>query len=239
MTTEGRHHASGNIGTAIALAATAGFIDAFIYRAVTPVFVANMSGNLVRLGIATGDHNARAVAATVVALAGFLAGVMGATTWLDTHVRGGRQPSSAGLLLVESVLVLAIPLVLYGAHITYSVSIEPIDYVIVVLGATAMGIQAVALRRVGQIAVSTTYGTGAMVRMGEKIALAARRADRPGDIRRRLTIAVLGIVLFSYVAGAFLATSLGRSPALLFGPALVPLMAALAVIRSSRTTAAT
>ena len=43
----------------------------------------------------------------------------------------------------------------------------------------AMGLQATALRRVGQIAVATTYGTGAIVRVGEKVALAARRADRP------------------------------------------------------------
>jgi hypothetical protein len=50
---------------------------------------------------------------------------------------------------------------------------------------------------------------------------------RPGDQRRRITIAVLFTVLVSYVAGAGLASWAVASPELLFLPAAVPLLAAL------------
>lgn len=225
MTSESKHHPSGSLALAAALAATAGFVDAFIFVRVTPVFVANMSGNLVRLGIAAGGHDGRAVAASLVALAGFLAGAIWSTSHLDHHVRGGRPPTPTRLLLVEAVLLTALPFIVRAAHIAYSSPIQTKDYAVVVIGATAMGIQAVALRRVGQVAVSTTYGTGAVVRLGEKLALAARRADRPGQVRRRTTIVVLVVVLASYVGGAWLASSVGASPYFLLIPAAVPLVA--------------
>jgi uncharacterized membrane protein YoaK (UPF0700 family) len=227
MTTEAKHHASAGLPIAVALAATAGFVDAFIYVGVTPVFVANMSGNLVRLGIAGGNSDEHGVFAALVALGAFITGVVLATSHLDSHVRVGRHPRPARALVLEAVLLASLAIIIRSADIEFSASIEPIDFVVVALGATAMGIQAVALRRVGQIAVSTTYGTGAVVRLGEKLALAARRADRPGHVRRRVTIAVLGAVLVSYVAGAGLAAALDGPPELLLVAAAVPFVAAL------------
>ncbi len=212
---------------AIGLAATAGFVDAFIYLRVTPVLVANMSGNLIHLGIATGTSDWRAVSAAGIALASFLVGAGAATMAIDTGVRRGRAPAPSGLLFVESLLLFSLPVILLGSGVSYSPSIAPIDYLVVAVGATAMGIQAVALRRVGQVAVSTTYGTGAVVRLGEKLALAIRRTDRPGGHKRRVTIAVLAAVLVSYVAGALLGTSVGSSPTLLLIPATMPLIAAV------------
>ena len=75
------------------------------------------------------------------------------------------------------------------------------------VGSTAMGLQAVSLRRVGSIAVSTTYGTGAIVRIGEKIALGLRRAERGSDVRRRATIFVITTILVGYVIGAAIAAA--------------------------------
>jgi uncharacterized membrane protein YoaK (UPF0700 family) len=225
VTTEATHHTSGSLPLAVALAATAGFVDAFIYVRVTPVFVANMSGNLVRLGIAAGGHNGRAVAAAGVALLGFVFGAVVATVALDARLRRGGSPSPGPLLLLESALLIVLPVIMWAGEITFSPSIEPIDYIVIVVAATAMGVQAVALRRVGQIAVSTTYGTGAVVRLGEKLALALRRAHRPDDVRRRVTIAVLGSVLVGYVVGAGIGASIGSSHALMLLPAAVPLIA--------------
>jgi uncharacterized membrane protein YoaK (UPF0700 family) len=226
MTAESKHHTSGSLWLAVGLAASAGFVDAFVYVRVTPVFVANMSGNFIHLGIFAGGHDGRGVAAMLVALGGFLAGVILATSHLDTKLRAGKPPRPNALLLYESILLLALPLTLRLGDITYSPSIQKGDYLVVIIGATAMGIQAVALRRVGQIAVSTTYGTGSLVRLGEKLALALRRTDRPGNHRRRITIAVLSTVLVSYVAGATLAASLGAAPELLLLPAAIPLIGA-------------
>lgn len=235
MTTEARHHTSGSLRTAVALAATAGFVDAFVFLRVTPVFIANMSGNLVHLGIATGGHDGRGVAAAAVALGGFLVGIIVATSHLDRRLDIGRWPSPETLLLLESLLLAALPVLIRVMHIDYSPQIAPADYLLVVVGATAMGIQAVALRRVGQVAVSTTYGTGAVVRLGEKLALALRRAPRPGDVRRRVTIVVLGTVLVSYVLGAAVAAWCGATPELLFVPAAVPLIGSFVLRAHQRT----
>jgi len=233
VTTESKHHPSGSLWLAMGLAATAGFVDAFIYLRVTPVFVANMSGNFIHLGIFTGTHDGKGVLAMLVALGGFLAGVMMATSHLDAQLRAGKSPRPDLLLLLESLLLFVLPVMLRMTDITYSTSIQRDQYLVVVIGAIAMGTQAVALRRVGQIAVSTTYGTGSVVRLGEKLTLALRRTARPGDHRRRKTIAILCAVLASYVAGAALAASLGAPPELLLIPAAVPLIGA-AVLRGSR-----
>jgi uncharacterized membrane protein YoaK (UPF0700 family) len=111
---------------------------------------------------------------------------------------------------------------------TFTARPRAADLPVIVLAAMAMGIQAGALRRVGEIAVATTYGTGAIVRIGEKVVLAARRADRSSVHRRRVAIAVLLVVLVSYVAGAVIATVAGSSPWLLTVPTAVLVVCALA-----------
>ena len=90
-----------------------------------------------------------------------------------------------------------------------------------------MGMQAVGLRRVGETHVSTTYGTGAVVRLSEKLVLAFRQAPRPGDLPRRSTITVLVAVLVAYVAGAAGASAAGASPAWLLLPAAIQVAAAI------------
>lgn len=231
MPPEVKHHVSGTLQLAVALAATAGFVDAFIYQRVAPVFVANMSGNLIRLGMSAGGHDGKGTAAAIVALAGFVAGAITGSAHLDAHVRAGKPADPLTLLFIEAILLAALPVVIRVADIAYSPSIEPIDYIVIVVGSIAMGLQAIALRRVGQVAVSTTYGTGAVVRLGEKLALAATRTPRPLDHRRRISIAVLTAVLVGYVAGAFVAASLSANPDLLFIPATVPLVGFLGLRR--------
>ncbi len=225
MAPETPHHLGGSLLLAVALASTAGFVDAFIYVRVTPVFVANMSGNLVHVGVAFGGHDWRAASSAAVAICGFVLGVALATARVDVSVRRGRAPLAADLLGAETFLLLLLTTILWVEGVGYSASAGPVDFAVVVVGATAMGIQAVALRRVGSVAVSTTFGTGAVVRLGEKAALALRRTDRPGGHRRRLTIAVLGAVLVSYVAGAYVGSSVGRSPLVLLIPSMVSLLA--------------
>ena len=223
MTAEHRHHLSGSLLLALSLATSAGFVDAFVYTRVTPVFVANMSGNLVRLGISSGLHDWREFGAGSLAVASFLIGVVAATASIDARVRVSKPPLPRRLLNVESILLVALTAVLVAKHVTYSASTAPIDYLVLWIGATAMGVQAVAIRRVGQVAVSTTYGTGALVRLGEKLTLAILKAPRPDGVRRRSSIIVLGSILVSYVLGAFVATSVPDQPWLLLVPALVPL----------------
>ena len=232
MTTETSHHPSGPLALAVALGAVAGFVDAYLYRGVTPVFVANMSGNLVHLGIFAGEGSWPPAIGSCLALLAFLAGVVSATVHHDRQVVSGAEVGPRRLLGLEAVLVLALPLLLVVLDVRYVTTTTPRQYPVLLLGGFAMGIQTAALRRVGEVAVATTYGTGAIVRIGEKLALGARRADRAGNHRRRVTIGVLVAVLTSYVAGAAIAAWAGSSRWLLLVPAAVLAVAATATTES-------
>lgn len=211
MTRESAYHPSAPLGIAVTLSAVAGFIDAHMYLHVSRVFVANMSGNMIQLGMFAGLGDWTRVAGAGAAITAFLGGVIVATVHHDRELRRGRAVQPGVVLLIESVLVFGLVLLLAGLDIT-SAAIRPVTYLAIVLGAFAMGLQTMALRRVGAVAVATTYGTGTIVRVGEKLALGARRADREGEHRRRVTIAVLVTILLGYVAGAALAAGLGASP---------------------------
>ena len=225
MTQEHSHQPSGPLALAVVLAGVAGFVDAHIYLHVAPVFVANMSGNLVHLGIFVGTGGWREAAGSLVALFAFLGGVIGATVHHDRQLRrmGAVRPDV--LLGVEAALILLLPVLLESTGN---------DYPVLIWAGLAMGVQATVLRRVGQIAVATTYGTGAIVRIGEKVALAVRGAERPTDHLRRVTIAILVLVLVSYVGGATLASALGSSPGLLLLPGAVLVGATLMSRRGFR-----
>jgi uncharacterized membrane protein YoaK (UPF0700 family) len=219
--TERTHHPSGPLGVAAALAASAGFVDAHIYVNVTPVFVANMSGNLIHLGILIGDGAWQTAVASALALAAFTGGVVLATVHHDRQVRRAQLVQPTFLLAVEALLLLGLTAWLILASVSYTDRPGPSAAIALVVAGTSMGLQAAALRRVGEISVATTYGTGAIVRVGEKLVLAARRADRTTSHRRRVVIGVLTLVLVSYVAGAVVATLSGGGAAILVLPSLV------------------
>ena len=229
---EHTHHPSGPLALAVALAAAAGFVDAHIYVNVTAVFVANMSGNLIHLGIIVGDGSWGRAVASLIALAAFTLGVIAATVHHDRQVSSGGSVRPDVLLTAEAMLLFGLTAWMVTSKPVFSPEPRAVDFPVIVLAGLAMGIQASALRRVGEIAVATTDGTGAIVRIGEKVVLAVRRADRATEHRRRIAIAVLAVVLASYVAGAIAATAAGSAPLLLGLPTLVLTVCAIASRRS-------
>lgn len=204
-----------------------------MYVHVTPVFVANMSGNLIHLGIVAGLGQWQAAAGSAIALVAFLLGVVAAVTHHDLRLRRRGHLSAESILGVEAALVLALPLLRWWLGDGFSATPRLVDVPILAIAAFAMGLQAAALRRVGEIAVATTYGTGAIVRIGEKLALARRRADRTTPHRRSVTVAVLVVVLISYVAGAAIAAVTGGGAEVLAAPG-VALAVAAVVLRRQR-----
>lgn len=211
MPAEVNHHVTGPLTVAVGLALTAGFVDAFIYHYITPVFVANMSGNMVRVGMALGGGEWHAVAESMIAIASFVTAAVLASITVDFHARSRRRArpvDPAPLLVIEVLLLGAVAVVAVVAKVTFSSRLMWANVAIIALGSAAMGVQAIALRRVGQIAVSTTYGTGALVRIGEKVGLGLRGAPRHHEVPRRRSVGVLVTVLAAYVAGAALAVAL-------------------------------
>lgn len=232
MTSETAHHPSGPLVLAFSLAGVAGFVDAHLFLHVTNVFVANMSGNMVRIGILTGSGDWSIAAGSAAALFAFAAGVVVAIAHHDRQLQRKKRVRPDDLLVAEGLLTLSLPIVLITFEVEFTNQAQGVHYVVIVIGALAMGIQASSLRRVGSIAVATTYGTGTVVRIGEKVALAVRRAERTSDGRRSATIIVLVGVLVAYVGGAAAASALGSSPLLLLAPSAVLLTFAV-YVRSS------
>lgn len=227
MPTESEHQIGGGIGVALLLGVSGGFVDAYIFLHVVAVFVANMSGNLIRLGIASGQGRVSIALGAGVALVAFMVGVAGATSYIDRRVVRQRAVIGRAIFVTEAVLFIAIGLYMALFDIVFEPNLSLSNLPIVLIGGIAMGMQAVGLRRVGETHVSTTYGTGAVVRLSEKIVLGVRRAPRPGDVPRRSTIMVLLAVLIAYVAGAAGASAAGRSPTWLLLPAAIQLAAAI------------
>ncbi len=236
MTAETAHHPSGPLVLAVTLAGVAGFVDAHLFLHVTNVFVANMSGNMVRAGISTGSADWAIAGGSVAALIAFSAGVVVAISHHDRQLRRDGRVRPDDLVVVEALLVLSLPIIVMVGDVEFSNRPDAIHVVVIAIGAFSMGIQASSLRRVGSIAVATTYGTGTVVRIGEKVALALRRAERTSVGRRSATVAVLVGVLAGYVGGAAAASALGASPLLLFVPTALLFVSAGAVRRSGVTT---
>ena len=212
---ETSHHATGPLTVAVGLAATAGFVDAFIFQHVTPVFVANMSGNLIHFGMALGNVRWSSAGIAAIALAAFAGGAFAGTWALDRHVAGGRPPDPSSLLLAEVALLLVVTVITLATEVEFSAELSASHVVIIVLASVAMGGQSVAVRRVGATAVSTTYGTGALVRVSEKVVLGLRRAPRNHDLPRRRSVLVLASIIVGYVGGAIVASALPGAPGVL------------------------
>jgi uncharacterized membrane protein YoaK (UPF0700 family) len=211
----------------VVLALTAGFVDAHLFLHVTPVFVANMSGNLIKLGVATGQVDWSGVLGSATALVAFVAGIAAATVRHDRRVRAGERLRPDHLLAAEAVLVLLIPVLVVGLHLSYSASSVGRDYPVLVVGAFAMGIQATVLRRVGSVTVTTTYTTGSLLQATQETVLTLRGRPRPPQAWHEKAMVVLGIIIASYVIGAAAASALGSSSALLLLPGGALLISAL------------
>ena len=186
-----------------------------------PVFVANMSGNLIRLGMALGNVQWPAIGMAAIALGAFAFAAFVGAAVLDGHVVNGVPLDPSPLLLVEVALLGAVAVIACVTNVEFSAELTWPHITIVLLAAGGMGAQSVAIRRVGQTAVSTTYGTGSIVRLSEKLALGMRGAPSMHAVPRRRSVQVLTSILLAYVVGAAIASALPASRGLL---AIVPVI---------------
>lgn len=235
MTAPGPRELRGPLSAAMALAAVAGFLDAHIYLKVVEVFVANMSGNIILLGMGVGDLSLPRVGGPAVALVLFGAGMAGATAMHDRRRRRGLRLRPDLLLAVEVALltVVLVLLVVLGAEGRIGL---PAAYPVLAVGALAMGIQTAAIRRVGATIVATTYESGAVARLAEESFLLGEETPRERRTSRS-TLRILAAVVAAYAGGAAVATALGTSAWVLLVPlgvlAVVAVAAARGVLRDA------
>ena len=184
---------------AFALAMIAGFIDA--YGILTyGVFVSFMSGNTTQTGYQTAEGAFGPASLSALAILFFVVGSFAGTLLVET---AGRLARRAVFGVVAAALFEVIGLTYFDVlSVGFGIAIVSV----------AMGIMNAALSRVGAQAVSLTFVTGSLSRVGSSLALALRRAPLPDaqgpwdtHLRRAMLLARLWV---GFLAGAFLSGAL-------------------------------
>jgi len=214
---------------AICLALIAGYVDAFSLRAFA-TYVSFMSGNTTQIGVLTGQGKLFSALAPALAIVFFVAGSF-AGTWLTQS--GLRYSRRLLFGLVSILLAVVIGLTQLGA-LDAAVGIAILS--------SAMGMMNATLSKVGGEAVSLTFVTGDLSRVGSHLALAVQGAPLPDaqgpwDTQLRRA-ARLGIVWASFLAGAaFSAAAASHFGVLTLLPPLVILLALTLFLREAHRTA--
>jgi uncharacterized membrane protein YoaK (UPF0700 family) len=211
---------------ALVLVLVTGFVDAIGFTRLFGVFPANQTGNIVLFGISVGDGVTGDWWQPGLAMLAFALGVAVA------H-RGGRRIAARArrpALLTIETLALAVVALLAGDVQQHHHLHGTTEVVVLSVAALAMGMQTVLLGRVAGISVSTTFETGALVRLTETVDdLTGIRSSGAG----RRTVLVLASIVVGYAAGAALGTATARE----WGGALwvpVVVVAALALVATAR-----
>ncbi|GGS74387.1 YoaK family protein [Nonomuraea spiralis] len=169
----------------VALALAAGAVDALSFLALGQVFTANMSGNLVLLGLALGTGDTSHIIRSGVSLAAFCLGLALGFTLLGRAPPGRDVPSSRepgvparplAVLLAELALLLVV-----AAGWTARALPGP---ALIAASGTAMGLQSAVTRWAGGPGLSTTYVTGTLT------SLAGRMVGPHSGVLRPLAVVV-------------------------------------------------
>jgi uncharacterized membrane protein YoaK (UPF0700 family) len=154
-----RSHVSIRDSLVVLLTLTTGAVDATSFLALGSVFSSVVTGDMVLLGAAAGTGRPELAVHSGVALAGYLAGVMAGAPLAARrdHATGTWPPSVTVTLAVELVILVAFSIgwELAGTHPSGGGQLA-----LVAVLAAAMGLQAAAVRHLGQM--STTYLTSTL-----------------------------------------------------------------------------
>lgn len=180
---------------AAALSAVAGFVDAVGFLLTGGFFVSFMSGNTTRMavGLAQSTHPAL-VAGALIGL--FVTGVFAGTV-LGRLSGAVRRPA----------VLAAVTLLLAAAALCHALGATALA---VALLALAMGAENTVLTEEGEAPVGVTYMTGALVKLGKRLALIPFGGDRWAWVPMLLlwmgllTGALLGALAFARLGGAAL-----------------------------------
>ncbi|MEI2285107.1 YoaK family protein [Paenibacillus polysaccharolyticus] len=136
------------------LCMSAGMVDVIGYLGLGHVLTANMTGNIVLLGIAIARAQEFVVLRALLALIGFIAGNAIAAHMLGkVKTKNGWSPRVTAVFTVESILLLLFAILMITPFF------EQLSYLLIVLLAVAMGMQTTAARRIGIAGISTTVLT--------------------------------------------------------------------------------
>jgi uncharacterized membrane protein YoaK (UPF0700 family) len=184
------------------LASLAGYVDANGFLMTRGYFVSFMSGNSTQLGVALPGEPVAAAKAGLL-IAAFVVGVMAGAVLRRMQA---RRPEAVILGLLTAVLVAAAGLAAGGLAGPAAVAL-----------AFAMGAENTVFAEGGEVRVSLTYMTGALVKCGKAIVAAAFGGERLGWAPHLLlwlslvTGAMLGAAAFANLGAAALWAAAGAA----------------------------
>jgi uncharacterized membrane protein YoaK (UPF0700 family) len=191
-----RSHVSTRDSLVVLLTLTTGAVDVTSFLALGNVFSSVVTGDMVLLGAAAGTGRPELAVHSGVALAGYLVGVMAGAPLAsrqDHHATGTWPPSVTVTLAVELVILVAFTVgwELAGTHPSGGGQLA-----LVAVLAAAMGLQAAAVRRLGQM--STTYLTSTLTALVAGLVT----GSKPDGMARSL--GVLATLIIGAVAASVL-----------------------------------
>lgn len=171
----------------LVLTFSSGVIDAVGYLGLDRVFTANMTGNVVILGMALVGAAGLPVLGPAVALAGFAVGAAIAGRLL----RGAKSTVWTGRTSVVFAVVSAALVVVAIVAATPVAHSEPTTAIITTVIAVSMGLQAAAARHIAAKDVTTVVVTSTLTGLAADSIFGARTSNHPW-IRRLSAIALIG-----------------------------------------------
>jgi uncharacterized membrane protein YoaK (UPF0700 family) len=168
---------SRNILLACALSALAGYVDGIGFLHLGGLFVSFMSGNSTRLGVSLAEGRWQEAIGAAGLIALFVAGAAGGSL----VVRSRSPYGQCWILLIEGAL-------LAGAALCHSFDMSGLAITGIVM---AMGLENAVFQIEGGSGLGLTYVTGALVKVGQLMAVALTGGPRFGWVPNLLLWAAL------------------------------------------------
>ncbi|VEG55048.1 Predicted membrane protein [Mycolicibacterium aurum] len=181
----------------LTLSFTTGILDAATYLGLHGVFTANMTGNLIFISLGITDEATVPVFRAFLALGGFGVGAAAAGRLLRRTETGSFGDWRVGVSVLFVAVVLAACALAHGLSVGSALVLDTLTVAL----AFAMGVQAMAARRVGVGDVTTVVVTSTLAGLMGENRLTGRSADRSLTSRRALAVATMGV---GAVVGALL-----------------------------------
>jgi uncharacterized membrane protein YoaK (UPF0700 family) len=175
------------------LSIVAGSADAAGFLGLGHVFISNMTGNLVLLGIAIGEQQWSQALKTLIVLLTFAFGVMVGSRLVNNIPDVAWKKVLVRILTFEICLIFAFAALWANDAVR---GLPPHFYSLIVILTVAMGLQSAAMSRLMIVGVSNTAITGTLTNLCVGIENLLRKAS-PNSGQKRILEQALVIVLYA------------------------------------------
>jgi len=190
------------------LSCSAGCIDALSYLQLGQVFVANMTGHAVLLGVSLVAGETYKILNALMAICGFFLGAVAGSWMVESGSRLTPWPRTLTVTLwLESAL-------LGGIAVAWALTDTraPLAVLLYVAGSSlAMGLQSAAVRDLKVAGIATTYITGTLTTLAADMVALMRHVARPERVPADHPAGLLAGVWLVYIVGATIGAVLAHS----------------------------